>query len=129
VADLVVCNDDKLGRWDDYDSLIDAIMSAIEPSTWDNTGGPGSICRGGLGTAKALIVSQTYEVHREIAGLLKKIRAVAAKHSGDGLPRHERPDPGMKHIGGFDGLAPQSATGKAAQGQGPGVEKSAVPGK
>ena len=43
VADLVVCIDDKLGRVDDYDSLIDAITSTIYSSTWDAVGGPGSI--------------------------------------------------------------------------------------
>ena len=36
------------------------------------------------------MVSQTYEVHAKIADLLKEIRAVAAKHSGEGLPRRER---------------------------------------
>ena len=72
VADLVVCLDDKLGRIDDYDSLIDAITSTIIPTSWDTVGGPGSIARGSLGTAKVLIISQTYEVHREIADLLEK---------------------------------------------------------
>jgi hypothetical protein len=143
VADLVVCNDDKFGRWDDYESLIETIVRTVEPTTWSTdgkpqtvhinssrlgcgtatvlAGGPGTIAGKSLGTAKVLVVSQTYEVHREIADLLKQIRAVAAKHSGDGLPRRDRPDP--RPVGGGPCGREQPPTGKAAQGQGPGVEK------
>ena len=70
VSDLVVCRDKDDELWDDYDTLIDVITSTIMPTTWDQVGGPGSITGASLGTAKVLIVSQTQDVHEEIATLL-----------------------------------------------------------
>ena len=51
------------------------------PTTWDDVGGPGSIAPGDFGTARALIVSQTYRAHGEIADMLANLRAVAKKTS------------------------------------------------
>ena len=143
VADLVVYYDDIFGRWEDYDLLIETITSALEPKAWDRNQGPGSISRGSFGTAKILVVSQTYEAHREITRLLKEIRAVAAKHSGEGLPRSECPwkraslnmggmdmdMSGGMGMGGTGGVQQQPATGNAAQPQGVGGGMFAVPGK
>jgi hypothetical protein len=129
VADLVVYNDDKFGRWDDYEPLKDIITTTIEPATWDAIGGPGSINGASLGTAKVLVVSQTYEVHRQIADLLKQIRAVAAKHIGDGLPHRDRPVP-VQRGGGQVGVEQQQpAAAKKPPGQNPGGGMFAVPGE
>jgi len=60
------------GNLADYQSLIELITSTIAPTTWDEVGGPGSIqeFRGNL----SLVVSQTQEVHEEIADLLTQLR-------------------------------------------------------
>jgi hypothetical protein len=89
VADLVVCRDSKGELWNDYDSLIRAIDSTIMPTTWDQVGGPGSIGPANFGTAKALIVRQTYAGHQKVAGLLERIREIAKKTPDAGLPRRD----------------------------------------
>jgi hypothetical protein len=91
VADLVICRDEHDVPWDDFDALIDIITSTIKPTTWDGVGGPGAIKGNTLGTAKVLIVSQTCDVHEEIAGLLKDIRELAKKNPNAGPPRRNKP--------------------------------------
>lgn len=56
----------------DFQSLIELITSTIAPTTWDEVGGPGAIqeFRGNL----SLVISQTQEVHEEIAELLTQLR-------------------------------------------------------
>lgn len=56
----------------DFDTLIDLITSTIAPQTWDDVGGPGSI--EGFPTNLSLVVSQTQDVHEEIADLLDQLR-------------------------------------------------------
>ncbi len=90
VADLVVCRDSKGKLWDDYDSLIDLIKSTVAPTKWDNVGGPGSIAPANLGTAKALVISQTYLIHCEIADIMAKIRTIAKKTPDAGLPVRDK---------------------------------------
>ena len=58
----------------DFDSLIDLITSTIQPTTWDSVGGPGSIAP--FETNLSLVVSQTQEVHEEIADLLEQLRRI-----------------------------------------------------
>ena len=80
VADLVVSKDERRGWAEDYDTLKDVICCHVDPSTWEGCG-PSPISGGSIGSAKILVIPQTYEVHRDIADLLKQIRAVAAKHT------------------------------------------------
>lgn len=54
------------------DQLITTIVATIEPTTWDEVGGPGSISMFG----QVLVVQQTRSVHDKIADLLRKIREV-----------------------------------------------------
>ena len=56
----------------DFESLIELITSTIAPTTWAEVGGPGTIneFKGNL----SLVVSQTQEVHEEIADLLDQLR-------------------------------------------------------
>lgn len=56
----------------DFDSLIELITSTIKPTTWDDVGGPGSIAP--FETNLSLVVSQTQDVHEEIADLLEQLR-------------------------------------------------------
>jgi hypothetical protein len=90
VADLVAFHD-KDGDWDDYDSLIELVKTAIRPTTWDTTGGPGSISGCPTGQARLLVISTTYEIQRDVKTLLENIRTVA-KESGKVI-RSERVRP------------------------------------
>lgn len=58
------------GTQPDFDSLIELITSTIAPTTWDDVGGPGSLTPHNL----SLVISQTQEVHEEIADLLEQLR-------------------------------------------------------
>ena len=94
VGDLVSCRDKKGRLWPDFRSLIEMVTSVIQPTTWDEVGGPGSINEGLFAHGKMLVVSQTADVHEEMAQLLEDVRKVARKHPGDGKPPlRERPAP------------------------------------
>jgi general secretion pathway protein D len=60
------------GTQADFESLIELITSTVAPTTWDDVGGPGSVQKfqGNL----SLVISQTQEVHEEIADLLEQLR-------------------------------------------------------
>jgi hypothetical protein len=91
VADLVVCRDDHDALWDDFDALIQIMTATIKPTSWEAVGGPGNVKGNALGTAKVLVVSQTRDVHEEVARLLKGIREIAKKNPNAGTPRRNRP--------------------------------------
>lgn len=56
----------------DYDSVIETITTTIEPQSWDDVGGPGSIAP--IEPIASLVVSQTQDVHDKIAELLTNLR-------------------------------------------------------
>jgi general secretion pathway protein D len=56
----------------DFQSLIDLITQTVQPTTWDAQGGPGAVRP--FDTNLSLVVSQTQEVHEEIADLLEQLR-------------------------------------------------------
>ena len=56
----------------DFDSLIQLITSTIQPPTWIDVGGAGSIAP--FETNLSIVVSQTQEVHEEIVDLLEQLR-------------------------------------------------------
>ncbi|MCE9528584.1 MAG: hypothetical protein K8R36_21275, partial [Planctomycetales bacterium] len=58
----------------DYKSLMNVITSTIDPDSWDDIGGPGSIAE--FDNAGILIISQTREVHQKIGPLLNSLRRV-----------------------------------------------------
>jgi len=60
------------GAQADFDSLIELITSTIQPTTWDEVGGPGSIRE--FATNLSLVISQTQEVHEQIVDLLEQLR-------------------------------------------------------
>ena len=122
VADLVTCRDEKGDLWEDYDSLIETITSTLKPTTWDCVGGPGSIASGTFNSAKVLVISQTDAVHDQVAGLLKKIRAVIQRNGGKAEPprrvKAELPQMGSV-MGGTGGAGkPSQSAGGAAGGRG-----------
>lgn len=56
----------------DFDGLIDLITSVIQPSSWDEVGGTGSVQ--GFDTNLSLVISTTQETHDQIADLLDQLR-------------------------------------------------------
>lgn len=60
------------GSQADFDSLIDLITATIEPTSWDDVGGPGSIAP--FETNLSIVVSQTQQVHEQIVDLLEQLR-------------------------------------------------------
>jgi general secretion pathway protein D len=60
------------GAQPDFDSLTELITSTIAPQSWQEVGGPGAIT--GYENNLSLVVSQTQEVHEQIADLLEQLR-------------------------------------------------------
>lgn len=60
------------GAQADFDALIELITATIQPNTWDEVGGPGSVKE--FATNLSLVVSQTQDVHEEIVDLLEQLR-------------------------------------------------------
>jgi general secretion pathway protein D len=56
----------------DFDTLIELIESTIAPETWDEVGGPGAIEE--FPTNLSLVISQTQDVHEQVADLLEQLR-------------------------------------------------------
>ena len=56
----------------DFDTLIELITTTIEPDSWDEVGGPGTIAE--FPTNLSLVISQTQEVHEKISDLLEQLR-------------------------------------------------------
>ncbi|MFM9057750.1 MAG: hypothetical protein ACKOSQ_01255 [Planctomycetaceae bacterium] len=56
----------------DFQTLIDLIQSTVAAPTWNTVGGPGAIQP--FNTNLSLVISQTQEVHEEIADLLEQLR-------------------------------------------------------
>ncbi len=56
----------------DFDSVKHLIMSTIEPESWDEAGGPGSITT--FESTLSLVIRQTQKVHDEIRDLLQQLR-------------------------------------------------------
>ncbi|HUT09423.1 MAG TPA: hypothetical protein VMY42_02920 [Thermoguttaceae bacterium] len=77
---------DQGGESADYDSLIEMITSTIEPVSWADVGGPGSIAPMTVRGTEILVIAQTYQIHRKIAALLAELREVAgAKPTAKGV--------------------------------------------
>lgn len=73
VADLIA-REDGAALGDDYQSLIELITTSVGPKTWDEVGGAGSIQE--FRNARAIVISQTFAVHRQVERLLSSVRAV-----------------------------------------------------
>lgn len=63
--------DDPLRLWN-HDDVIELATSIVAPQTWDCVGGPGSV--DSCGHIDVLLVSQTVDVHEEMADLFGKVR-------------------------------------------------------
>jgi general secretion pathway protein D len=56
----------------DFDAVMDLIRTTVQPNTWDEVGGPGTMSK--FETNLSLVISQTQEVHEEIVDLLEQLR-------------------------------------------------------
>ena len=63
-----------------YDDLIEAILTTIQPDSWEELSGPGSLTY--VKESGCLVIRQTLQVHREILQLLRDLRE--AKRIGQG---------------------------------------------
>jgi hypothetical protein len=75
-----------------FDELVDLISSTIEPDTWEDVGGPGSIRP--IDKWDVIVVSQTPPVHEQIETLIRVVRrARREQEAGEGMtPPKERPE-------------------------------------
>ncbi len=102
VGDLVGYKDPSGEAWSDFDTLIELINSTVEPESWEEVGGPGSISPMTFQGTDVISIRQTDEVHDEIAKLLARMREMAGRRDGKEPPVRERPVyyPGMGGMGG-----------------------------
>jgi uncharacterized protein YfaS (alpha-2-macroglobulin family)/TolA-binding protein len=106
VSDLVLARDEAGQTWADFDSLIQTVTSTVEPESWDEVGGPGSVSGMSYPGADVLVIRQTDQVHEEIASLLARMRSMAAPRDGKtDLPVRPRgpAHPGFGGMGGMGG--------------------------
>ncbi|MCA9247246.1 MAG: hypothetical protein KDA42_09035 [Planctomycetales bacterium] len=68
--DLFLKFDDAGNRTEDPERLVDLIITTIQPNTWDEVGGPGSV----EAFEGSLVVSQTQDVLEQICPLLQTLR-------------------------------------------------------
>jgi hypothetical protein len=63
--------------YQDFDTLIDLITSTVQPDSWTDNGGQGSIS--GFPRGSLLVVSQTEDIQEELQQLLNMLRGAADK--------------------------------------------------
>jgi len=75
---------------DDLNELVDVIHNTIQPDSWDEVGGPGTVVPWTRGTS--LVILQTYHLHRRIVRLLAALRSVrlSPAHTGRKSKRSKR---------------------------------------
>jgi hypothetical protein len=78
VGDLLASGD-KSAFPGDGNTLIDVITTTIQPTTWDEVGGPGSISGASFGNVEVLVISQAQYVHEEITGLIETLRRLIGR--------------------------------------------------
>ncbi len=104
VTDLVRYKDPSGELWTDYDSLIATITSTIQPESWEDVGGPGSISPMSYQDTEVIALRQTDEVHDEITSLFARMRAMAGPRDGKEPPVRQRPDYQGGMYGGMGGM-------------------------
>ncbi|MFN3151052.1 hypothetical protein [Bremerella sp.] len=70
----------------DFDNLIKSITSSIQPDSWQEYGGPGSIADYPM--CDGIVVMQTREIHEAIAQLLQQVRAEKKPSNTAELTQH-----------------------------------------
>jgi len=112
VTDLIRFRDPDGKTWSDFDTLIETIRSTVSPNEWDEMGGAGAIEAMPIQDKDVLVISQSQQVHRHIASVLQRLRAMANQDQTAGeLPVRPRPE-------GFGGDMPPGAGGFGGGGMG-----------
>ena len=91
VSDLVLPPNSTTESEPDFDSLIDMIKNTVKPTSWDDTGGIGTISE--FENHLGLVISETQEVHEEIEDFLAALRNFAREQAKAGLPPFKRRSP------------------------------------
>ncbi|MCD0460490.1 RNA polymerase sigma factor [Roseiconus lacunae] len=93
-----------LGLNGHYDSLMQMIQTTVTPDCWEALGGNSTMAPG-PGDRPCIVISSTYEVHREIEELIKAFRANSfASQESDVPMKYEPPQmPAGLGGGGFGG--------------------------
>ena len=55
--------------------MLELVTSSVQPTTWDEVGGPGRSGRVCFENVRALVIAQTDDVHAEVAELLAALRS------------------------------------------------------
>jgi hypothetical protein len=92
VADLLGRGRDT--RHDDIDELAGVIANTIEPQSWVENGGQGSIDF--FYRSRAIVIRQTPDVHEQVVDLLAALRRAKAESSGP-VEKLHRPTPLTGH--------------------------------
>jgi len=91
VTDLVLFKQKDGPPFLDIYSLTGMITQTVEPKRWN--GGPGSWSKFHLPTGTFLAVSQTRDIHKEVASLLLKIRKMNEQKKDSPPVFHREPEP------------------------------------
>ncbi len=86
VEDLVVVSGGA-----NYQMLIQLLTSNLQPDSWDETGGPGNVRECRSPGIHALVVTQTQEVHEQIAELLAALRRVRRTRPAERMTKSSAP--------------------------------------
>jgi hypothetical protein len=82
VLDLVDVADEanpRAGNYHAVEAIAKQITDGIAPATWDDAGGPGGIEQ--YNPSGAIVISQSFEVHEEIAKLLAMLRKTRCREA------------------------------------------------
>ena len=102
VDDFVKDHDDPRQSRSDFDSLINLVTSTVDPDTWEDVGGIGSVGSFTRGEQDFIVVRQTDDVHARISQLLSTIRGTGDGESDQALPAARASVYEDMQSGGFD---------------------------
>jgi hypothetical protein len=71
----------QVGRARTRSDLVGAILTAVDPDSWEALSGPGSISY--VESTGSLVIRQTWAVHRRVLQLLRDLREAKGKTTGD----------------------------------------------
>ncbi len=118
VSDLVMFQDPSGETWADHDSLISLLTATIQPESWEEVGGPGSVGPMSLSGKEVLAIRQTEEAHDEIADMLARMRGMVEPRDGEELPVRERGETPPGPFGRMGGTGGFGAGGLGGMGGG-----------
>jgi hypothetical protein len=82
VSDLVLTRDAKVPGRADFTSLMNVISTCVQPDSWENLSGSGSIMPISSGALRSIAVRQMQDVHDQVARILADLRK-ARRSPGD----------------------------------------------